>query len=73
MEFLQKYVYGVFELPLPRNAQKRTNKKVKIFLGLVGSSEVNQIHAEVRHFFFEGPLGFAAPGTGGSEKSRTST
>jgi hypothetical protein len=27
MDFLQKYVYGVFELPLPRNAQKRTKKK----------------------------------------------
>jgi hypothetical protein len=26
-DFLQKYVYGVFELPLPRNAQKRTKKK----------------------------------------------
>jgi hypothetical protein len=27
MDFLQKYFYGVFELPLPRNAQKRTPKK----------------------------------------------
>jgi hypothetical protein len=27
MDFLQKYFYGVFELPLPRNAQKRTKKK----------------------------------------------
>jgi hypothetical protein len=30
MDFLQKYVYGVFELPLPtwpRNAQKRTKTK----------------------------------------------
>jgi hypothetical protein len=27
MDFLQKYVHGVFELPLPRNAQKRTKKK----------------------------------------------
>jgi hypothetical protein len=26
MDLLQKYVYGVFELPLPRNAQKRTKK-----------------------------------------------
>jgi hypothetical protein len=26
MDFLQKYFYGVFELPLPRNAQKRTKK-----------------------------------------------
>jgi hypothetical protein len=24
MDLLQKYFYGVFELPLPRNAQKRT-------------------------------------------------
>jgi hypothetical protein len=29
MDFLQKCFYGVFELPLPRNAQKRTKKKVK--------------------------------------------
>jgi hypothetical protein len=29
MDFLQKYFYGVFELPLPRNTQKRTKKKVK--------------------------------------------
>jgi hypothetical protein len=27
MDFLQKYFYGVFELPLPRNVQKRTKKK----------------------------------------------
>jgi hypothetical protein len=27
MDFLQKYLYGVFELTLPRNAQKRTKKK----------------------------------------------
>jgi hypothetical protein len=27
MDFLQKYAHGVFELPLPRNAQKRTLKK----------------------------------------------
>jgi hypothetical protein len=27
MDFLQKYLYGVFELPLPRNAQKLTKKK----------------------------------------------
>ena len=29
MDFLLKHFYGVFELPLPRNAQKRTKKKVK--------------------------------------------
>jgi hypothetical protein len=27
MDFLQKYLYGVFELSLPRNAQKRSKKK----------------------------------------------
>jgi hypothetical protein len=27
MEFLQKYLYGVFELSLPKNARKRTKKK----------------------------------------------
>jgi hypothetical protein len=26
-DFLPTYFYGVFELPLPRNAQKRTKKK----------------------------------------------
>jgi hypothetical protein len=26
-DFLPKYFNGVFELPLPRNAQKRTKKK----------------------------------------------
>jgi hypothetical protein len=31
MDFLQKYVCGVFvfELPLPRNARKRTKKNAK--------------------------------------------
>jgi hypothetical protein len=29
MDFLQKYFNGVFELPFPRNAQKRTKTKVK--------------------------------------------
>jgi hypothetical protein len=29
MDFFAKIFYGVFELPLPRNAQKRTKKKVK--------------------------------------------
>jgi hypothetical protein len=27
MDFLQKHYYGVFELPLPGNSQKRTKKK----------------------------------------------
>jgi hypothetical protein len=29
MGCLQKHLYGVFDLPLPRNAQKRTKKKTK--------------------------------------------
>jgi hypothetical protein len=29
MDFLQKYFNGVFELPLPRNAQKCTGKKIQ--------------------------------------------
>jgi hypothetical protein len=29
MDFLQTPVYGVLELPLPRNAQKGASKKVK--------------------------------------------
>jgi hypothetical protein len=29
MDFLQKYLKGVFELPLPRNAHKHTKKKVE--------------------------------------------
>jgi hypothetical protein len=28
MEFLQKHFCGVFEIPLPRKAQKRTEKKL---------------------------------------------
>jgi hypothetical protein len=48
---------GVFELPLPRNAQKTYLKKaIKKYLGLVGSSKVDQIYVGVRHFFVEGPL-----------------
>jgi hypothetical protein len=42
MDFLQKYFYGVFELPLPRNAQKRTKQKIqgeKKFGWWVGGSE----------------------------------
>jgi hypothetical protein len=33
MDFLQKYFYGVFELPLPRNAQKGTKKKSRKNVG----------------------------------------
>jgi hypothetical protein len=42
MYFLQKYFNGVFELPLPRNAQKRTKKKIKKkkFGWWVGGSEI---------------------------------
>jgi hypothetical protein len=40
MDFLQKHVRGVFELPLPRNAQKRTYKKNKKKSRLVGGSGV---------------------------------
>jgi hypothetical protein len=42
MDFLQKYFYGVFELPLPRNAQKRTKKKApqKKSEGWVGGSGI---------------------------------
>jgi hypothetical protein len=29
MDFLQKHFNGVFELPLPRNARKRTKKNAK--------------------------------------------
>jgi hypothetical protein len=36
MEFLQKYVYGVFELPLPRNVLKINAKKKKSAGGWVG-------------------------------------
>jgi hypothetical protein len=59
MDFLQKYLWGVFELSLPRNDQKRTKdksqEKRKIF-GLVGASKANQIYVGVRLFCFEGPL-----------------
>jgi hypothetical protein len=42
MDFLQKCVYGVLELPLPRNAQKRTKKKSRKqkFGWWVGGSEI---------------------------------
>jgi hypothetical protein len=58
MDFLQKYLYGVFGLPLPRNAQKRTKKQFKIlfYLGLVGSSKINQIYVGVRRIVFGVPL-----------------
>jgi hypothetical protein len=41
MDFLQKYVYGVFELPLPRNVQKRTKQnQEKKTEWWVGGSEI---------------------------------
>jgi hypothetical protein len=62
MDFLQNYFYRVFELPLPRNAQKRTLKKVKEkYLGLVCSSKVNQIYVEV-YYLFLGALVVAGAG-----------
>jgi hypothetical protein len=57
MDFLH-FFNRVFELPLLRNAQKRTKKKAKKnILGLVGSLKVNQTYVEVRQFFFECPSG----------------
>jgi hypothetical protein len=57
MDFLQKYFYRVFELPLHRETPKNVLKKKvrKKSGGLVGSSKANQIYAEVRHFCFECP------------------
>jgi hypothetical protein len=41
MDFLQKYFYGVFELPLLRNAKKRTKKKSRKKVGWwVGGSGI---------------------------------
>jgi hypothetical protein len=55
--FLQKYLRGVFELPLPRNAQKRTKttsqeKKVGWW---VGGSGLKQMYGGGRRFFLGGP------------------
>jgi hypothetical protein len=36
MDFLQKYFYGVFELPLPRNAQNVLKKQAKKKSRIVG-------------------------------------
>jgi hypothetical protein len=56
MDFLQKYFCGVFELPLPRNAQKNvsiTSKKLK-------RKETRQAGGWVSDLadFFGRPLGF---------------
>jgi hypothetical protein len=41
MDFLQKiFMYGVFELPLPRNAQKRTKKKSRKKSRMVGGAGI---------------------------------
>jgi hypothetical protein len=59
MDFLQKYFYGVFELPLTRNAQKRTKKKVKekkVGRWVAGSG-IWQMYGGVRRFFLGRPLG----------------
>jgi hypothetical protein len=44
MDFLQKYFCGVFELPLPRNAQKRAKKKSeeKMFWGWLVPRKFNR-------------------------------
>ena len=50
---LPLYFSGFFLLPLPKNAQKRTKKKLrKYILGLVGSSRANQIYGGARLTFF---------------------
>jgi hypothetical protein len=56
IDFLQKYVYGVFGLPLelyretPKNGLKQKAKRKK--LGLVGSSKVNRMYVG---FFLSAP------------------
>jgi hypothetical protein len=57
MDFLQTCFYGVFELPLPRNAQKRTKKKAKKKKGRMVGGWVWNL-ANVRggpSIFFAGP------------------
>jgi hypothetical protein len=57
MDFLQKYVYGVFELPLPRNDQNVLKKIKKIKVGWwVGVSGIQQIYGGFRLFAFCRPL-----------------
>ena len=58
MDFLQKNFYGVFELPLPRNAQKRAKKKLKKKKSrMVGGWVGDLVNVRgVRRFFFWRPL-----------------
>jgi hypothetical protein len=59
MDFLHFFFLIVFlnspHRETPKNVLKKKVKKNNI-LGLVGSSEVSQIYAGVRHFFFGVPL-----------------
>jgi hypothetical protein len=58
MDFLQKHFCGVFELPLPRNAQKRTKKESeekKMGGWLVPRKSIKYTPRSVT-FFFECPL-----------------
>ena len=60
MDFLQKYFYGVFELPLSRNAQKRTKKKSQEKKSrMVGGWVWDLANARggVRRFFLAAPRG----------------
>jgi hypothetical protein len=67
-----RFFYRVCQLPLPRNAQKRTKSKCQeeTKVGLVGSSEFNQIHAKVRRFFFEGSLCKCKPVARGAKEKK---
>jgi hypothetical protein len=71
MDFLQKYFNGVFELPLPRNAQKRTKKKVKKKSsdgGWVGL-RFSKCAGGVRRFVFWRPLAPPPPSERGGDLS----
>jgi hypothetical protein len=60
-DFLPKYLYGVFELPLPRNAQKRTKKnprKKKAGCRVVTGGFKFKIWIQQMY-------GYGGPGTGG--------
>jgi hypothetical protein len=61
MDFLQKYLSRVFELPLPRNTQNRTKKiKKKVFgVGQVFFKSIKYTPRSV--IFFRGPLAKCTP------------